>query len=180
MPVYVSAVASRDALESGPVLATLRIDLDEPRGVAWVEEVATPYLHILSTPSLLAAFLRGSVTLDELLLSAYARFSRAPDVFHGTLHNFLRFGHDPDAIEELLSWSNARAESRATIERDVNGKRYTLPKFCPHEGESLELATIESGRLVCPRHKWCFELDGGACVAEGDPSVNLYQHAGGK
>jgi UDP-MurNAc hydroxylase len=177
--LYCSAVASLQDLESGAHLGTLRIDLDDLQGPAWVERIEAPYLHVVSTPSVLAGFLGGSITLDELLLSAHARFSREPDVFHGMLHNFLRFGHDAEATNELLSWLTRRAESSATIEREVGEKRFTLPKFCPHEGESLELATIEDGRIVCPRHKWCFDIETGACVGVGDPAVNLYQHVRG-
>jgi UDP-MurNAc hydroxylase len=52
-----------------------------------------------------------------------------------------------------------------------------IPKFCPHEGESLELAAIEDGCIVCPRHKWKFDLETGRCVDIGDPGTNLYQEA---
>jgi UDP-MurNAc hydroxylase len=174
-----SAVASRDEIESAQPLASMRIAMDEPAGFEWVQQLQPPYLQIVAAPSVLAGFLEGTVTLDELLLSAHARFARVPDVFHGTLHNFLRFGHDAEALVALLSWYEKRPESSATIERTVDGKLRMLPKFCPHEGESLESAIIRDGKVVCPRHKWCFEIESGACVAEGDSSVNLYQHVRG-
>lgn len=174
-----SAVTSRDEIESDSQLGSLRITLDGPVGFQWVERLEPPFLRIVAAPSVLAGFLEGAITLDELLLSAHARFARVPDKFHGTLHNFLRFGHDAEALAELLSWYEKRAESSATIERTAEGKLYVLPKFCPHEGESLESATIRDGKIVCPRHKWCFEIESGACVAEGDPAVNLYQHVRG-
>jgi UDP-MurNAc hydroxylase len=173
--LYLSVVPSLAHLESPDLLGTVRIRLDGPCQTGWVENLEPPYLRITSTPSVLSGFLEGRITLDELLLSAHARFSRDPDVFHGGLHNFLRFGHDAEATEALLAWLKQKAQSRATITRDVGGKRYVLPKFCPHEGESLDHASIENGRVVCPRHKWCFDVETGVCVAIGDPSVNLYQ-----
>lgn len=174
-----SVVASRDEIEMGPFLGSLRISLDEPAAFRWVESLEPPYLQVVATPSVLAGFLEGTITLDELLLSAHARFARVPDVFHGTLHNFLRFGHDPEALAELLTWFAKRAQSSATIERRVEGKLHVLPKFCPHEGESLEAAPIANGKIICPRHKWCFDIETGACVAEGDPAVNLYHQVRG-
>jgi UDP-MurNAc hydroxylase len=62
--------------------------------------------------------------------------------------------------------------AEARRERTVvtaGGKRYAIQRFCPHQGADLAEAWIEGGRyLLCPRHRWQFDLqDGGRCSANG-------------
>ena len=177
LPVVFSCVADFDALEGSSFRWTLRVDLDPPGTFSWIEPGVLPdrYLHVVSTARVIVGFLEGHVCLDELLLSALARFSRRPDLFNNTLHNFLRFGHDPEAIDALVRWHLDHGLTRARLTREVGGRSFVIPKFCPHEGESLEHAVIENGCIICPRHKWTFDLQTGRCVVIGDPSANLYQ-----
>jgi UDP-MurNAc hydroxylase len=177
LPLYLSAVRELSALESHDYAFCMRVDLDEPqRGVRRVEAVMPrpPYLQITSTPAILLGLLRGEITLDDLLLSAHARFARAPDTFNATLHNALRFGHDEDASASLVQWWRSKRANLQTIEVQDGVARRTIPKFCPHEGESLEGVKVCDGKLTCPRHRWTFDLATGACVSGGDKNVNLY------
>jgi UDP-MurNAc hydroxylase len=143
----------------------------------WLEPGGLPdrYLHIVSTARVIVGFLEGQVCLDELLLSALARFSRRPDIFNNTLHNFLRFGHDPESLDALVRGYLEHGRTRARLTRKAGGRAFAIQKFCPHEGESLEHAAIEDGCIICPRPRWTFDLQTGRCVAIGDPSTNLYQ-----
>jgi UDP-MurNAc hydroxylase len=180
--LVLSGVDRLDQIESGPSRWSLRIDLDL-RQLSLLREPharpdAPPFLRIMAPHDVLLGFLRGEVTLDELLLSAHARFQRDPDTFNGTLHDLLRFGHDPESLAEVTRMRQRVATSRATIEVEVEGTRYTIPKFCPHEAESLELSTTCGHELTCPRHKWVFDLRTGQCVRVGDPTVNLYAQRG--
>jgi len=178
LPLILSTVARLEDLEQGPHLDRLRIDLAVPGGrferLPAGSPPAAPYLHIVSTPELVRDFLLGRVTLDDLLLSACARFSRDPDAFNSTLHNFLRFGHDTDSMQALIEWYRRSGRGGGTMEIVVNGTKRRIPRVCPHEGESLSQACVEKGVLVCPRHKWAFELETGYCIAGGDPGINLY------
>jgi UDP-MurNAc hydroxylase len=178
-PLVLSCAAGFDALEDAGYRWTLRIDLDPPGGFAWLSPGVLPdrYLHVVSTARVLVGFLEGRVCLDELLLSALARFARRPDGFNNTLHGFLRLGHDPEATAALVAWHREQARTRATFTCQAGGRSFVIPKFCPHEGESLEHGVIEDGCIVCPRHKWKFDLQSGRCVAVGDPALNLYPQA---
>ena len=59
------------------------------------------------------------------------------------------------------------AESRQErIVVEAGGRRYSVRRFCPHQGADLTQAWVEGGRyLVCPRHRWQFDLEnGGTCT----------------
>jgi nitrite reductase/ring-hydroxylating ferredoxin subunit len=172
--LVLSGVDCLDQIESGPLRWSLHIDLDSRQLSLERRPAAPPFLGIVAAHDVLLGFLRGELTLDELLLSAHARFHRDPDTFNGTLHDLLRFGHDPESLAEVTRMRQRVTTSRATIELEAEGTRYTVPKFCPHEAESLELATTCGHELTCPRHKWVFDLRTGRCVRGGDPTVNLY------
>ena len=176
--LILTAVPALDDLESeAAALWSLAIDLDPPapscRPLGQLEPPILPQLHIISTPEILHKFLSGDVTVDSLLLSSRARFHRRPDSFNPTLHNLLRFGGDPSSREALIEWLIRGPTCTETMTIKYGGQEKVIPKYCPHEGESFEAATIKDGRLVCPRHKWTFDLETGQCIA-GDRSVNLY------
>ena len=38
--------------------------------------------------------------------------------------------------------------------------RYSVHRYCPHQGADLTEGWVEGGQLlVCPRHRWQFDLD---------------------
>jgi len=175
--MYLSAVQDLDAIEGTDYAWTIEFRFDKS-DASW-ERLAgrrpsPPHLHIVSTAPILSAFMDGSVTMDDLLLSARARFIRDPDIFDDVLHSLLRFGHDEGSGAELVNYWRKRSSTTATISVGDAGEQWTIPKFCPHEGESLERAEVCEGRLTCPRHKWVFDLATGDCLEGGDPGVNLY------
>ena len=176
--LVLTAVPTLDDLESeSAALWSMVIDLDPPnpsrRPHDDREPPPSPFLRVTSTPEILRKFLVGEVTIDALLLSARARFHRQPDAFNATLHALLRYGGDPLSREALIEWLIRGPVCTETITVEFDGQRREIPKFCPHEGESFEGVPIKDGKLVCPRHKWTFDLESGQCVA-GDRSVNLY------
>ena len=43
-------------------------------------------------------------------------------------------------------------------------KKYLVDRYCPHDGADLREAIIIEGKIVCPRHGWCFNLrENGKC-----------------
>lgn len=47
----------------------------------------------------------------------------------------------------------------------ADGKRYECDRYCPHKGADMLGTTVEGTILVCPRHKWRFDLSqGGRCL----------------
>jgi UDP-MurNAc hydroxylase len=48
-------------------------------------------------------------------------------------------------------------ENRITVEAE--GRQYSVRRYCPHQGGDLAQGWMEQGRfLVCPRHRWQFDL----------------------
>jgi nitrite reductase/ring-hydroxylating ferredoxin subunit len=184
-PLVLSAVDRLEELEGGPLRWTVSIDFDA-RGVELVEHAIAerdvrprprpPYLWIVACHDAAVGFLTGEVKLDDLLLSARARFAREPDTFNAALHELLRFGHDEESLKEVTRLRTRAASSTGAgeLEVEAQGERFVIPSLCPHEAESLELATTCGYELTCPRHRWVFDLRTGACVRGGDPSTNLY------
>ncbi|SES96203.1 Rieske 2Fe-2S domain-containing protein [Stigmatella erecta] len=115
----------------------------------------------------IARVLERKLTWEELLLSFRHRMSRTPDVYEPILHAFLGL-----EIEDVGVFCQDLVAAEARRERTVvtaGGKRYAIQRFCPHQGADLTEAWIEGGRyLLCPRHRWQFDLqDGGRCAANG-------------
>lgn len=52
---------------------------------------------------------------------------------------------------------------RLVVWRDEEGTAHVQQRFCPHMGASLACGDVEGTRIVCPFHRWEFEVDG-ACV----------------
>lgn len=179
--LVLSAAASLATLEDEPALRIAVRPGEGARLLRKDEPLGTPRLEITSLASVLVGFCDGDVDLDTLLLSLRARFSREPDTFDPLLHDLLRFGHDPGCVEAMLEAEADRAHSREhgcatreTITIEHEGRTLRIPRHCPHEGELLERARIDAdGRLVCPRHRWKFDLRTGQCV-RGDRRVNLF------
>ena len=160
VPLWLSTTSCLEEMEHGPFLHHLCLNFDHEGGrcsLTHSMEMEPPYLRIIATSSIVRSFLEGETTLDDLLLSSCARFVREPDVFNATLHNFLRFGHDAASLQALVDWYRRQSRVGETMEIVVDGVVRRIPRVCPHEGESLAHATIEDGKLICPRHKWAFD-----------------------
>jgi len=108
--------------------------------------------------------LDGLLTWEDFLLSLRLKMSRNPDDYDAILHGFLAIeAPDLPAFCEAVVQAESRKE-RATVE--AGGKCWSIQRYCPHQGADLTEAWIDGGRyLVCPRHRWQFDLEnGGKCT----------------
>jgi UDP-MurNAc hydroxylase len=98
------------------------------------------------------------LTWEEFFLSFRFRLSRSPDEYDPVLHGFL-------ALEagDLPSLCDSIRQVEANRERAVigaGGARYSVHRYCPHQGADLTEGWVEGEHLlVCPRHRWQFDLD---------------------
>ena len=158
-PLYV-------ALED-PAACTLRVDFAANRVDPVAEVPASDRYALRARTFDVGRVLDGLLTWEEFLLSFRLRLSRVPDRYDPLLHGYLALEVEdlPQFCERVL----ANEARRERIEVEAGGKRYSVTRFCPHQGADLAQAWVESGAyLVCPRHRWRFNLeDGGKCAANG-------------
>ena len=156
VPLYVTLGSSEDSM--------LRVDFHR-RVVEFVSERPESEYYELTAPAWqIGKVLARALTWEEFALTFRLRLKRIPDVYDPVLHAFLVMeaedvGRYCDLILELES-----QEERISIEAD--GQRFTVRRFCPHQGGDLSQGWVEQGRfLVCPRHRWQFDLlSSGQCT----------------
>jgi len=159
MPLYMGLIELPEQL--------IRVDF-RARRVDVVGEVRdlSRYTFITSAADVVRVLDR-KLNWEDFLLSFRFRASRSPDVYDATLHNFIAA-----EVEDLRAMCDGVLATEARKERTVvtaGGQRYEVNRYCPHQGADLKEGWIEEGRyLVCPRHRWRFDLQGeGVCPTNG-------------
>jgi len=46
---------------------------------------------------------------------------------------------------------------------------------CPHQVTNIPALALNSGRLVCPKHGWVFDIASGACLEKGDRPLRRFE-----
>lgn len=156
MPLFVQVEEAPDSI--------LRVDFPAAR-IDRVRSMPDDGRHALRAKALdLLPLLDGKITWDEFLLSLRFTMSRKPDVYDAVLHGFLAVeAEDLPAFCDHILAAESRQE-RMLVQ--IGDRRYSVHRYCPHQGADLSQGWIEKGRyLVCPRHRWQFDLeDGGKCT----------------
>jgi UDP-MurNAc hydroxylase len=102
--------------------------------------------------------LERKMTWEEFFLSFRFRLSRSPDEYDPVLHGFLALEAD-----DLPSLCESIRQVEANKERAViaaGSARYAVHRYCPHQGADLTEGWLEGRHLlVCPRHRWQFDLE---------------------
>jgi nitrite reductase/ring-hydroxylating ferredoxin subunit/alkylhydroperoxidase/carboxymuconolactone decarboxylase family protein YurZ len=47
---------------------------------------------------------------------------------------------------------------------------------CPHQSTAIPADAVDGATLTCPKHRWRFDLDSGACVSGGDQPLHRLAH----
>lgn len=142
----------------------LRVDF--PRGtVEPVHEIAeSAYYRIVGHAWQVEKVLNRSMTWENFALSFRVRVKRVPDVYQQLIHAFVTLERSDlyRFCQMILNIEN----NRERIEVVADGETYSVSRLCPHNGGDLQEGWVEDGRyLVCPRHRWRFDLvNGGICT----------------
>lgn len=143
---------------------TLEVRFDENR-IERVAAIPPENRHVFETSAGdVKKVLDRQLTWDEFLLSLRFRMSRRPDRYDPILHGFLVM-----EVEDIAGFCAGILEAESKQERTTvlaGERRYSIHRYCPHQGADLTQGWVEEGRfLVCPRHRWRFDLaDGGKCT----------------
>jgi UDP-MurNAc hydroxylase len=142
----------------------LRIDF--PRGVAEVvPEISEPDFYSLISPSWqVARILDKEITWEEFALTFRVRLNRRPDVYQTLIQGFLLM--EPEDMNWFCAKLIEIEDRQNRIVVEAGGTRYSIDRYCPHQGGDLSQGWLDEGNLwTCPRHRWHFSFDkGGRCL----------------
>ena len=107
--------------------------------------------------------MRGELSWEDLLLSFRFRAHRDPDQYNQHLFTFLKMT-DHAALQAITQAELASTENPVdTFRLEVGPEVYEVQRFCPHAGSDLTEAEVVGGKIVCPGHRWHFNIETGAC-----------------
>lgn len=71
------------------------------------------------------------------------------------------------ALEKLINLYDGYRNVFSVVGKSLlliqeDGRRYLLENACPHQQAPLHQATIQQGKIRCPWHGMCFDLESGA------------------
>lgn len=114
--------------------------------------------------------LEQRLTWEDFTLTFRMRLNRDPDVYHVVIHGFLMMEAEDMNRFCAKVLSNEADETRTLFE--IDGKRYSMHRFCPHQKADLTTAWVERGSLLtCPRHRWQFDLSNAGKCTTNDASI---------
>jgi UDP-MurNAc hydroxylase len=124
-----------------------------------------PFYSIVAHAWQIAKVLDGELTWENFGLSFRVRLNRVPDVYQPLIHAFLTL--EKGDLYRFCRMIIELESRKDRIEVAAGGTTYTVNRYCPHNGGDLKEGWIDGDRyLVCPRHRWCFDLkNGGRCTS---------------
>ena len=145
----------------------LRIDFPTKR-VDPVSQIDDRYYHSLTSPSWqVQRVLDGKITWEEFALTFRVKLNRKPDVYQTLMQGFLLM--EPEDMNSFCEKLLAIEQRQKRITIEAGGTRYSIDRYCPHQGADLTQGWLTDGRYwTCPRHRWHFALD-----KEGRCTMNI-------
>lgn len=101
---------------------------------------------------------------DEMVASHHMLLSRDPDIFDPQFFALLRYHHVPS--RSLLFAQAAIDASELTEIPNCRGTM--IQRYCPHAGEDMAGVEVIDGVIVCPRHRWQWDIETGFCLQGGN------------
>ena len=135
------------------------------------QTIASSTYEISSSAGDIGRLLDEYLNWEDFMLSFRHKLKRTPDIYQVAINGFLTMEKEdvPEFIENLMRLQNQR--ERITVE--VGGVLYSIDKFCPHQGSDLATHQIEDDRyLICPKHRWKFDLENEGKAVGLDASIN--------
>jgi UDP-MurNAc hydroxylase len=149
----------------------IRVNFFE-RSVELVSDINEARYYSLEAPSWqVERILSGKITWEEFALTFRMRLNRRPDVYQTLIQGFLLM--ETEDMNWFCSKVLALEEKQKRVVVEAGGTRYSMDRYCPHQGADLCQGWLDQGRLwVCPRHHWQFALDKGGNCLTSNTSIN--------
>jgi UDP-MurNAc hydroxylase len=164
VPLYFRFSNSPDAM--------LKVDFPS-KTIEWVKDITdTNYYSITTNSREMERVFDGTLSWEDFMLSFRMRFNREPDIFQTLMHGFLTMEAEDMGwfCDKLL----ALETNQERIVVEAGGTRYAINRYCPHEGGDLSQGWIAGKTMMCPRHRWIFDLDNGGKCSTSDCSINAF------
>jgi nitrite reductase/ring-hydroxylating ferredoxin subunit/dissimilatory sulfite reductase (desulfoviridin) alpha/beta subunit len=118
---------------------------------------------------------------EELVSTRAAAASSGPNGHSGAAHaTAVAVTEAPRvkacSLKELSAGTGRRitVQGKAVAVFALNGRTVAVSAECPHDGGPLDEGTIENGCIVCPWHRYGFDLASGRCDSDPSLSVKTY------
>ena len=115
--------------------------------------------------------LKGFLTWEDFALTFRVKLNREPDVYQSLMQGFMILEK-----EDLNFFCDKILEIENRTERivvEVAGCKFSIDRYCPHQGADLKYAWSEGDRfLICPRHRWSFDLIKDGSCDSNSASIN--------
>jgi UDP-MurNAc hydroxylase len=136
----------------------LRIDFPARR-IEQASAISEADYYSLMTPSWqIQRVLNGAITWEEFTLTFRVHVNRKPDVYQTLIQGFLLM--EPEDMNSFCAKLLEIEQRQKRIIVEADGTRYSIDRYCPHQGADLSQGWLTEGRLwTCPRHRWEFALD---------------------
>ncbi len=154
----------------------VRFEITGPHGGTWdvdftpdgltigpADPAARPHYRVTTAGRWVDAVLTGRLAWEDVLISFRVGLYRDPDVYNDYLVGLLKHANAP-ALRAVEMYETCRDESERIVVESA-GRRYDIPRYCPHAGEDLAVgAVVRDGLVHCLAHNFAFDLETGACV----------------
>ena len=115
--------------------------------------------------------LDGYQNWDDFMLSFRHKLHRSPDIYQVAINGFLTM--EKEDINVFCSNLMRLENQKERITVSAGGVDYSIDKYCPHQGSSLIESWIEDDRyLVCPKHRWKYDLENGGQAIDANATIN--------
>ena len=105
------------------------------------------------------------------MLSFRHKLHRSPDIYQVAINGFLTM--EKEDINVFCSNLMRLENQKERITVSAGGVDYSIDKYCPHQGSSLIESWIEDDRyLVCPKHRWKYDLENGGQAIDANATIN--------
>jgi UDP-MurNAc hydroxylase len=99
----------------------------------------------------------------DFALTFRVKLARNPDTYQHLIHGYITI--DAEGLGHFCDLLKKHHEKTQRIVIEFEGKKYSVLRYCPHQGGDLKNGWIEHGCLVCPRHRWKFDIiKNGKCI----------------
>jgi UDP-MurNAc hydroxylase len=150
----------------------LRVDFPS-KEVQSVARITETNFYSLTTHSWeIARIFDGKLTWEDFLLSLRFRLNREPDIYQTLIQGFLSL--EVEDLDRFCEKVLANESNQERIVVEAGGTRYAINRYCPHDGGDLEKGWIAGKTIMCPRHRWVFDLENDGKCTTNDCSIHAF------